>query len=79
LGLLQELHEARLIGISEKLLGQLSRSGGVLNYLHRLNARKLVKKPAAASVYQHGMTLKLQKLQDSNSLFLAQRPLGLLR
>src|ERR1700722_17297314 len=63
--MLQELIFQRLF---EELFGELYYAASILDDLYRLNARKLVEKPAATGVHEHSIALQLHELPNNDLL-----------
>ena len=73
LGQRQFFQEFRLDRPLKKFVGQVNGAACILDYLHRLDAGKFIKEPAATGVHEHGVTLKFQKLQCSDNLGFVKR------
>ena len=58
--------------LSQKPAGQLQCPARILNDLNRLDARELIKEPAAARVHEHGVALDLLQFQHDNLLVTGQ-------
>src|SRR5207247_7587656 len=67
------LHELCLQRISEELLRELHGARGELDDLHGFDARKLIEKPAAARVHEHGMALELEQFKHRGFVSVGQR------
>src|SRR6185312_13823779 len=64
----QPFQEMRFDRIAEKLLGKLNDASRVLDHLYRLNAGKLIEKPAAARIHQQGVALHLEQFPNFDFL-----------
>src|SRR5258708_8982519 len=68
LGQSQLFQEALLQGVAEKFLGQLHHASGILDHLHRFDAREFVEEPAATGVHQHGVTLQFKQFPYNDAV-----------